>query len=372
MSGTCNAIRRDDCRRLSGHTVWTQAMLWSLLPVVLTTQPVAAESLSATIQRVQQRTVKVFGAGGIRRLHAYSTGFVVSSRGHVVTAWSHVLDTEELTVVLFDGRKVRAKVLGAEPQLDLAVLELEGDDLDLPTWDLVRDATDAGPGTRVLGFSNMFRVATGDEFVSVLHGVVAAKAPLATRRGAFETSYEGTAYIVDAVTNNPGAGGGVLTTRSGRLLGMIGKELRSAASNTWVNYAVPISELKEPVAQIIAGKYRARQREPEDAEATPRFRPLEFGIVLVPDVLFRTPAFIDRVQPGSAASQVGLQPDDLVLFVNGDLVQSCRVLRQRLGRIEPGGVLKLTVRRGDQLIPVEMPIPDKPEPPAAKPSEGQE
>lgn len=322
-----------------------------------------AQSIQSTIERVQQRTVKVFGAGGIRRLHAYSTGFVVSRQGHVATIWSHVLDTEELTVVLSDGRRVRAKVLGAEPQLDLAVLELQDKDLDLPTWDLEAEVADAGPGTRVLGFSNMFRVATGDEMVSVLHGVVAAKAPLVTRRGAFESSYEGTAFIVDAVTNNPGAGGGVLTTRAGRLLGMIGKELRNAESNTWVNYAVPISELKQPIRQIIAGKYRARQRDPDETNVVARFRPLEFGIVLVPDVLFRTPTFIDRVQPGSAAARAGLQPDDLILFINGDLVQSCRVFKQSLGRIDSGGVLKLTVRRGDKLLPVELPVPDKPDKP---------
>jgi len=322
-----------------------------------------AQSIQATIRRVQQRTVKVFGAGGIRRLHAYSTGFVVSRQGHVATIWSHVLDTEELTVVLADGRKVRAKVLGAEPQLDLAVLELLEKDLELPAWDLEAEVTDAGPGTRVLGFSNMFRVATGDEMVSVLHGVVAAKAPLTTRRGAFESSYEGTAFIVDAVTNNPGAGGGVLTTRAGRLLGMIGKELRNAESNTWVNYAVPISELKQPIRQIIAGKYRARQRDPDETNVVARFRPLEFGIVLVPDVLFRTPAFIDAVQRGSAAARAGLQPDDLILFINGDLVQSCRVFKQSLGRIDSGGVLKLTVRRGDKLLPVELPVPDKPDEP---------
>tara|TARA_B100000470_G_C19622820_1_gene316167 strand:- start:211 stop:687 length:477 start_codon:yes stop_codon:yes gene_type:complete len=146
---------------------------------------------------------------------------------------------------------------------------------------------------------------------------------------------------------------------------MIGKELRNAASNTWVNYAVPISELKQPIQQIIAGKYRARQRGADEKDAVARFRPLEFGIVLVPDVLFRTPAFIDRVQPGSAAATAGLQPDDLVLFVNGDLVQSCRVLKQRLGRLDAGGKLKLTVRRGDKLVPVELPVPDKPLTPAS-------
>ena len=104
---------------------------------------VQAEAVHKSIERVQSRIVKIFGAGGIRRLHAYSTGFVVSADGHIATIWSHVLDTEELTVVLSDGRRLPARVLGAEPQLDLAVLQLKAENLDLPTFDLSSEATDA-------------------------------------------------------------------------------------------------------------------------------------------------------------------------------------------------------------------------------------
>ena len=96
----------------------TNRVLTGLLGLVLTCvsfprDVMGQSSVHSTIQRVQQRMVKVFGAGGIRRLHSYSTGFVVSPAGHVATVWSHVLDTEELTVVLADGRKVTAKVLNA-------------------------------------------------------------------------------------------------------------------------------------------------------------------------------------------------------------------------------------------------------------------
>ena len=105
----------------------TIRVITTALVVLLTcvsVSPVAVgQSVHSTIERVQQRIVKVFGAGGIRRLHSYSTGFVVSPAGHVATVWSHVLDTEELTVVLADGRKVTAKVMGAEPQLDLPAEE---------------------------------------------------------------------------------------------------------------------------------------------------------------------------------------------------------------------------------------------------------
>ena len=81
----------------------------------------------------------------------------------------------------------------------------------------------------MLAFSNLFGIATGDEPVSMLHGVVSAVAPLDARRGAFTTNYRGDVYVVDAAANNPGAAGGALTDSQGRLLGMLGKELRSSS-----------------------------------------------------------------------------------------------------------------------------------------------
>lgn len=121
------------------------------------------------------------------------------------------------------------------------------------------DAVSTGTGTRVLGFSNMFNVAAGDEPVSVVHGVIAAKTIIEARRGVFDSPYSGPVFVVDGVTNNSGATGGVLTTRDGMLLGMIGLELRNAKSNTWMNYAIPVKDLSSSIQQIISGKFERRK-----------------------------------------------------------------------------------------------------------------
>jgi len=321
----------------------------------------AAKSTYDAIEEVRPKMVKIFGAGGLRRLYSYSTGFLVSPEGHIATVWSHVLDTDDVSVVLDDGRKFRGKVLGAEPQLDLAVLKIDAPE-PLPHFDLTQETATAGPGTRILAFSNMFKVATGDEPVSVLHGVIAARTKLSARRGAYEVPYDGPVYVVDAITNNPGAGGGMLTTRDGRLLGMIGKELKNAESNTWINYAIPLSELQTPIREIITGKFESRPTNPldEDGEDHPgRYAAIDFGVVPVPDVLFRTPAYIDHVIAGSAAEKVGLQPDDLILFVNDKLVPSSKDLEKALGKLEPGDLLRMVVRRGGALVSVEMPVERK-------------
>src|SRR5207249_9236597 len=96
------------------------------------------------------------------------------------------------------------------------------------------------PGDSILAFSNLYQIATRDEPMSIMRGVVAAYTKLQGRLGVFEATYRGDVYIVDAITNNPGAAGGALTTRQGQLLGLIGKELRNSLTDTWVNYAIPL------------------------------------------------------------------------------------------------------------------------------------
>jgi serine protease Do len=323
-----------------------------------------AQSGVESIAAVSPKVVKIFGAGGGQKLHAYGSGFLVSPNGHIVTVWSHILDGDTVNVVLHDGRRYQGKVLGAEPPLDMAVLKIEAE--NLPYFDLAEAPSSAGsasPGTRVLAFSNAFKVATGDEPVTVMHGVISAKTSLAARRGSFESPYTGPVYVVDAITNNSGAAGGVLTTRDGRLLGMLGKELRNTQTNTWLNYVMPISELKETIDQIVTGNF-SKRRNPDDEDSPGKIRPrrydaVDFGIITIPDVLNRTPAYIDRILPGSQAEKVGLLPNDLILFAGDNLVQSCKLLREDLGRLEANDVLKLVVRRGDTLLSVEVVAPRK-------------
>ena len=338
------------------------ALTLVIVSSLVASNPVSAESTSETIMTVSPKVVKIFGAGGSKNLYSYGSGFLVSPRGHIVTVWSHILDSDTVSIVLNDGRRFEGKVVAAEPPLDMAVLKIEAE--GLPFFDLTQAVT-VGPGARVLGFSNAFKVATGDEPVSVIHGVIAAKTSLSARRGAFESPYNGPVYVVDAVTNNSGAAGGVLTTWDGRLVGMIGKELRNTQTNTWLNYVMPISELRETVEQIISGRFSNKKPDDDDEGSNStkkrprRYEATDFGIITIPDVVARTPAYIDRILPGSLAEIAGLQSNDLILFVGENLVQSCQALKEELGRLESGDQLKIIVRRDDKLVTVGFSVPKK-------------
>lgn len=318
--------------------------------VATTGMPAAAQaqsSFASTIAQVQPKIVKVYGAGGLQGLEHYQSGFFISAEGHVLTAWSYVLDSEEVIVTLDDGRRLVAKLLGADPRLEIALLKVEV--TDVPYFDL-QAAVSLDAGDRVLAFSNLFNVATGDEAASVLHGGVAATANLAARRGVYQTMYRGSVYILDAMTNNPGAAGGALTNRRGELAGILGKELRSSLDNTWLNYAVPISELRAAVDDLMAGRSRARRtdetvRKPQESVTLGLL-----GIVLVPDVLQRTPPFIDSIRPDSPAAKAGLRPDDLILYVNDQIVPSAQTLRDELSLIDRIDEVRVVVQRGQELV----------------------
>ena len=307
------------------------------------------------IDRAQMKVVKIYGAGGFRGMEHYQSGILISPDGCVLTVLSYVLDSDHVSVTLYDGRRYEAKLVGADPRLEAAVLKIEA--ADLPCFDLAK-AADLQGGAGVLAISNLFNVASGNEPASVQHGTVSVVTRLEARRGTFETPYHGPVYVLDMTTNNPGAAGGVLVTRRGELAGMLGKELRNTLNNTWLNYAIPIEQLRASVDAIRAGKFVAT---PEPAPRKPA-RPAtlaSLGVTLVPDVLERTPAFVDQVRAGSPAARAGLLPDDLVLLVGNRLTQSCKSLQQELETIDRGDAVKLTVLRGQELVDLTLPASDQ-------------
>lgn len=311
------------------------------------------------IRGTQPKVVKIYGAGGLRGMEAYQSGLLFSPEGHVLTAWSAVLDTDYVTVTLDNGRKLEGKLLGADPRLEVAVLKIDA--AGLPCFDLSQ-AVEVESGTRVLAFSNLFGVATGDEPASVQHGVVSVKTRLDARRGVFETPYDGPVYVLDAVTNNPGAAGGIVVTWQGEPVGILGKEVRNAENGTWLNYAIPIGELRDSVEKIRKGEFVAREEE-TDKKPQRALTLARLGIVLVPDVVRRTPPYVDQVRPDSAAASAGVRPDDLVLLANDRLVPSQASLRAELEYIDYEDPIKLSVLRGNELLEFELQARAEEQPP---------
>jgi serine protease Do len=333
------------------------ALLMVLVPAFVTgAETPRTGSLAAVVEQVNRKVVKLYGAGGYRGLQGYGTGVLVSADGFVLTVASPLLDTSDLAVHLADGRRLPARVVVAEPELDAALVKIDKAE-DLPYFDVTEavKAPPARPGDGVLAFSNQFQIATRDEPVSVQHGVVAALAKLHGRRGVFEAPYKGDVYVLDAITNNPGAAGGAVTTYDGRLIGLLGKELRNTLSDTWINYAVPVRVLGEFVDKGKRGEYRPFVRH-KPASGPGGYH----GLVLVPNVVERTPPFVEDTIPGSPAARAGLRPDDLIVYIDGEKIASVKEFRDIVDRARPGTVFRLEVRRGDRLQAVELKLDPPP------------
>ena len=183
----------------------------------------------------------------IRGLPSYGTGFLVSPDGYILTVNSHILDTGDLRV-----HTVRRHALprqagrhragaGRRPAQDR---HRQGQGRELPYFDVVEAAKRpiAEPGTGVLALQQPVpdRHARRAD-VGAARRDRGLLPKLYGRIGIFEAPYTGNVYVIDAITNNPGAAGGAITTRKGELLGIIGKELRNELTNTWINYAMPIN-----------------------------------------------------------------------------------------------------------------------------------
>lgn len=306
----------------------------------------AAESSPQLVAATAARSVvKIYGAGGLRGLEAYQSGIILSPDGRIVTAMSTVLDSEGIDCVLDDGRRFEATLIGVDPRRELAVLSIDA--TDLPAAEPA--AGPAAVGTRVLAVSNMFGVAVGDERASVQRGVIASVVPLEARRGAADAPYTGTVYVLDVTTNNPGSPGGAIVDARGRLLGMIGKELRSSAGGIWLNYALPIDEVLAGYEAIVEGR---RVAMPE--AAAPPFDLGLLGIVLVPDLIDRTPPFVEAVVPGSAAARAGLVADDLLIAIGTRAVGSRAAAELSVGAIPAGDPVRLSVIRRGAIVECEL------------------
>jgi serine protease Do len=364
----------------------------------------AADPIADVTDKANQKLVKIFGAGGYRRLDNYGTGILISPDGHILTAASPLLDTSDLVVHLYDGRRMKAQVLVLEPELDAAIIKIkvegkkanEPTGLELPYFDIQEAAKRprAETGDWVLAISNTFEIALRDEPLSLQRGVITAYTKLAGRRGVFDFPYTGDVYVVDAITNNPGAAGGALLNRKGELLGVIGREVRNVQSDTWMNYAIPVNakvdirvketvkdkdgtekveektvtiKMTEFVAKGMKGEYNPTKRDNRSLGEGGYH-----GIVFVPNVIERTPAYVDDVEPGSPAAKCGLRPDDLVSFVDGEPVVSIKAFNEWIRKnTRPGAVIRLEVRRGETLQPIEMTLgvhPAKPSPAPASPA----
>ena len=161
----------------------------------------------------------------------------------------------------------------------------------------------------------------------------------------------------------------ILTNRKGQLLGIIGREIKNSLSETWINYAIPLNAkvdlrdgdktvtvtMPEFVTKAMKGQYKPVVK-PIVALTAGGFH----GIRFVPNILERTPPYIDELYPNSPAAKAGVQINDLVSFIDGEPIYSIKAFTDLLRKTRPGMTVRLEVRRGDNLQSIEIKLDEWP------------
>lgn len=314
------------------------------LPLATVAQPVEVGGpLRDVLAAAQQRVVKLYGVG-VGRVRGYGSGIIVSADGRIVTVLSSLLESEAPRVVLPDGRRFTAVVVARDPRRQLAQLQIDAK--DLPFFPLGQSGH-LNAGDWVVAAGNPFKVAEGAEPVSVSLGVFSGRATLEARRRTQDFPYDGPILLTDAIVSTPGSAGGALLDVNGALVGLIGKEVESLRTNTWLNYALPVEEVAAFLAAAEAADRVEPVAEPVAARVDPGIRLFDLGGSV-------RPAYVERVRPGSPAARAGVQADDLIISLNGQPIATCEDYQVRLGQSRAGQPLELILKRGQQLLTVKI------------------
>lgn len=307
---------------------------------------VAPNTLTPALARVSPAVVKLYGTG-MGRAHGYGTGVLVSADGDILTTRSLLSSATTIRVVLSDGREFEGKSVRDDEYRELALIKIDGKDLPFVTPSKT-DHLQVGDAVAAIG--NWFKVADGDEAPSVNRGILATRTTLNARRLVQPVDYAGPILVYDAITANPGAAGGPLMDIDGNFIGLIGKVVESADTNTRLNYALPGEELCDFLGNK-ASPATTTQRAAPGVES-------DIGVRLSRMGYRHVSAYIDRVRPGSPAATAGLRGEDLIVAVDGRRIADAESCEEAIRRLVPGQKATLVVKRGSEFLNIEV-VPEK-------------
>lgn len=307
-------------------------MLEEATPAVVS---IAVEGTQTSRQRVPEMFRYFFGApqeqAQERPFKGLGSGVIIDAdKGYVVTN-NHVVDNaDEITVKLTDGREFTAKKLGADEQSDIALLKIDPDNLKaLP----LADSDTARVGDFVVAIGNPFGLSQ-----TVTSGIVSALGRSGLNIGGYEDFIQTDAAI------NRGNSGGALVNLHGELVGINTAIFGPNGGNVGIGFAIPANMMKNLVDQI------AEYGEVRRGLLGILGSDIDAGLAEAMNTEINLGAFVNEVQPESAAEDAGLQAGDIITAINGRKISTFQELRAKIASMGAGAEVELTVmRKGDEM-----------------------
>jgi serine protease Do len=307
---------------------------------------VSITTMKTVVQRQWSDPLEYFFGGRLRgrnpteqQVTSLGSGVIVSLEGHIVTNNHVVNGTDDIMVELNDGRRAKAKVIGTDSQLDLAVLKIDLPNLTplpLANSDLVK------VGQLVFAIGNPFGLEE-----SVSQGIISAK----DRRAISESSLE---FFQTDTAINPGNSGGPLVNIKGEVVGINSAIYSESGGNQGVGFAIPANVVKRAIknfiekGRVIRG-YLGVSVQPVTKEIAEQFKLDSDSGALVTDVT-----------RGSPAEKAGIIRGDVIQKINNRDIKDTLSLGNQISDADIGSNLTVAISRDGKKISVTAQVAEQP------------
>ena len=261
------------------------------------------------------------------------SGVLVSPEGIILTNHHVIHDADEIDVALSDGRKVKAKIIGSDPDTDIAVLKIEAKQLPAPITLGKIDSVQVGDV--VLAIGNPFGVGQ-----TVTSGIVSAMGRDHVGINTFENFIQTDAAI------NPGNSGGALIDTRGNLIGINTAIFSNNGGSMGIGFAIPVNLAKQVMEAILKNGSVTRGWigvEPQNLS-----KELSESLGLPGNTMG---VLLSGVLEGGPAARGGVKPGDVLTAVNGDKTKDVKQLLNQIAQIGPGNEATLNIlRKGKEVV----------------------
>jgi serine protease DegQ len=275
------------------------------------------------------------------------SGVIVSPEGIILTNHHVIEGADEIEVAFADGRKRNAKLIGSDPETDIAVLKIDATDLPSPIT--LGKMESVQVGDVVLAIGNPFGVGQ-----TVTSGIVSALGRNQLGINTFENFIQTDAAI------NPGNSGGALVDTKGNLIGINTAIYSRSGGNMGIGFAIPINTAKQVMESILTSGSVTRGWigvEPQNLS-----KELAESLNIPKDT---TGVLISGVLEGGPADKAGMKPGDVLTQVNGQAVNDVVTLLNRIAQTGPGDEAKINLLRKGKPITLKLQVGKRPKSKAA-------
>ncbi len=277
-----------------------------------------------------------FGPNGPSRPSPYpsqglGSGAIIREDGYIATNNHVVEEADELQVMMLDGTKYDAELIGTDPYTDLAVIKVDAENLPFVS---VGNSDELKVGQWVMAFGSPLSPTLSN---TVTAGIISALGRLTPgNEGGVQN------YIQTDAAINPGNSGGPLVDLRGQLVGINTAIYSRTGGNQGIGFAIPSNTIKRVTDQLITSGSVRR------AQLGVRYGPASQSVIRALN-LPRGAASVAGVEPGSAAEKAGIRAGDIIVAVNGNRLDNSLQLSQIISNMEPGSEVRITLNReGDE------------------------